>query len=83
MKTCTVRVEGTQNIMGHEIGYDAIVRIVYAPAFVSGPPEDCHPDESEAELHSVVSIPPGFEKVLDSALIEDAAWNKFLNDRGQ
>ena len=33
-----------------EVSIDASYNAVYRPAKVSGPPENCHPDESELDL---------------------------------
>lgn len=81
MKAHTVLVEGTQEIKDREVDYCAEVRVVYAPALVSGPPENCHPDESEAEVVNVTTHPPGFEELLNYEQIEEAAWDKFMSDR--
>ena len=81
MRKYTVQVEGTQEIGGYEVDYCADVRIVYAPAVITGRPESSHPDESEAEVHAVTTHPPGFEDRLNYEQIEDAAWDKFMSDR--
>ncbi len=73
-----MRVEGTQEIDGREIDYEAYVRVNYQPAKLYGPPEDCYPDESETEIESSFTFPPGFEAKLDSEKIEEQAWEEFL-----
>ncbi len=55
----TLTVEGTQEIMGHEIGYEATVRVNYQPAQLYGPPENCYPDESEADIEALATWPEG------------------------
>ena len=76
----TVEVEGTQTLGDdeHEIAYTATVRVNYQPAKLYGPPENCYPDESEVDIESLVTVPPGFENILDTDLIEDQAWEEFL-----
>ena len=76
----TIEVEGTQTLGDdeHEIAYTATVRVNYQPAQLYGPPENCYPDESEVEIESLVTVPPGFENILDTGLIEDQAWEEFM-----
>lgn len=74
----TVEVEGTQEIDGRDIDYTATVRVMYQPAQLYGPPEKCYPDESETDIESSFTFPPGYESKLDTEEIEDKAWEEFL-----
>lgn len=78
MKGTVVFVEGTHELNnGREIEWEAQVRMVYRPAKLSGPPEDCYPDESEAEIEALVTRPEGHENEIDEDKIIEKAWDKF------
>ena len=51
---------------------------VYAPAKVDGPPEDCHPDESEVELTDVIAV---WASDAATASVEDPAMLEALGKR--
>ena len=65
------------------ISYDA----VYQPAFISGPPEDCYPDESSMDITDMVildDLPEGLTEAMVRSAAEDAqdriieeAWEDF------
>lgn len=71
-------VEGTwEPEDGPSVLWTAEVECFYRPGRFSGPPENCYPDESECEILSVLTDPPGFENQIPEELIEDAAWLAF------
>lgn len=77
MSTRTVTVDGEENVAGLEFKWSAVVRIMYQPAKISGPPENCYPEESEADIESLVTTPPGCECLVTEGIVTDAAWEKF------
>ena len=64
------------------------VDVTYAPAKLSGPPEDCHPDESEVELLSWThnGLTPDEREAVDRWLnsedgidrVNSEAWEQFI-----
>lgn len=63
------------------IDYDAI----YQPARISGPPENCYPDESEMTINAIEplgDLPEGItQKILEEVAadmgIEDECWEHY------
>ena len=76
-----VFVEGVQEIGEREIEYTAQVRCDYRPAKLYGPPENCYPDESEAEIDALTTWPPGYENKIDEDAVLDRAWEVFQEER--
>lgn len=77
----TVTVEGTQEIDEREIEYTAQVRCGYRPAKLYGPPENCYPEESEADIEALATLPAGFENLIDEDDVLDRAWEAFHEER--
>jgi len=79
----------------YTVAWAATGNCVYAPARVYGPPEDCHPGESETEVTGVsvvwasdlanasVEDPVMLEalgKLLDDTRISNALWEAFMEE---
>lgn len=75
----TVNVEGSQEIGGRDIEWQATVRLSYRPAKLYGPPEHCYEAEAEAEILTLKT-----EQAIDCELDEDQiielAWDKFSHE---
>jgi hypothetical protein len=85
LTTYTIELDG--NEIDLTIEYDA----VYQPARISGPPEDCYPDESELDITDVMfDLPPDAtcteeqviafitQPVMEQKL-EEACWEHFMS----
>ena len=77
MSAQTVEVSGTQEIDGFDVEWDATVRLYYRPAKLYGPPENCYPEESEAEILTLTTWPEKFEDKINEECVEELAWEKF------
>ena len=83
MRPVTVLCDGSQEINGRDIEWDAQVRISYAPAKLYGPPENCHPDESEADIEALTTWPEGFEDRIHEDDVIERAWEQFHIDQAE
>jgi len=89
-KTCVYIVSG-DNDWEIEVGisYDA----VYQPAYISGPPEDCYPDESSMDITDMVildDLPEGLTDAMVRSAAEDAedriieeAWEDYDSKKNE
>ena len=93
--TVTLKDEGREDI--YDVSYEASAHCVYRPARISGPPEDCHPDESELnDLEVTITLVDdeqgnavdktaplwaALDNALIRALIEEQVWEAFMEDR--
>lgn len=78
----TLSVAGSQELAsGLEVQWVADVRLAYRPGRFSGPPEACFPDESEAEVLSIATEPPGLADQLDESRVIERAWEQFDAER--
>jgi len=79
----------------YTVAYSAEGRCIYIPAILGGPPEDCHPDESECEIVSITALwatdntgeliehAPALDalgKLLDLADVEAALWAAYNDE---
>lgn len=77
---CTLEVSGWAEIEERVvIQWTAQVRLNYQPAQLYGPPENCYPDESEADIEALTTMPEGFEDKVDEEKVIDKAWDEFYN----
>lgn len=76
-------VEGSQEIEGEDVQWEFNVRLIYAPGKLSGPPEDCYPDESEVEILTGSTYPGGYEEKIDEDKVIQAAWDKWQQIRSE
>lgn len=53
----------------HDIEFGIEADIVYEPARISGPPEDCYPDASECTITSIMPM-DGVSGYDDAAILE-------------
>ena len=85
LTTYTIELDG--NEIDLTIEYDA----VYQPAKVSGPPEDCHPDESELDITDITipdlssdctvteeQIIAYITQPIMEQKLQDACWEQFM-----
>lgn len=66
---------------GLTIQWTAEVDCFYRPGRFSGPPENCYPDESEAQIISLQTQPAGLEDQIPEDDVLEAAWEAFDNAR--
>jgi len=94
--TGTVTYEGEQTVDLEEdtfvVCFTAVADCAYQPARVSGPPEDCYPEDGELDMTSLTiglilnsngekvnldSITDACREGLDQDAIEDQIWQQF------
>ena len=86
--TYTLMLQGEEQDVDFEIEAD----ITYEPARISGPPEDCYPDESECDI-TVIKVMSKIDGLKDADILDALAtqvgddtiindlWDDYMLDR--